>query len=79
MRGLDGILSPQKYSLAVLAAGTAMLPVGWKRILFPSFFWAGMLYNWKTVLQSAKLTHHHGLDGAAAIQRLENLPSIGST
>eukprot|EP00756_Hemistasia_phaeocysticola_P002358 Hpha_TRINITY_DN11633_c0_g2::TRINITY_DN11633_c0_g2_i1::g.48923::m.48923 len=69
MRGVSGMLQKQKYSLAVLAAGTAMMPIGWQRFAFPAYFWFGMLYNRKTATETMRLVHKYGVDGAAKRQR----------
>jgi len=69
MRGVGGLLHKQKYTVAVLAAGTAMMPVGWQgRWAFPPFFWLMMLYNGRTVKETADLIHSHGIDEAAKRQ-----------
>ena len=68
MRGINGILSPDKYALAILMAGSALLPIGWTRELFPATFWGLMIYNWKAVLLTNKLVLRHGIDGAASRQ-----------
>ena len=68
MRGTGGMLQKQKYSLAVMMAGTAMMPVGWQRFLFPTYFWAMMCYNRKTAAETLFLVRTLGVDGAASKQ-----------
>lgn len=68
MRGFDHFLSPQKYTAAVLTAGFTMMPIGWDRLIFPLTFWAGFLYNIKTVKQTVALSNRFGIDGTAVRQ-----------
>ena len=68
MRGINGILSPQKYALAILMAGSALLPIGWTRAVFPATFWAMMAWNYKTILLTRSLIFRYGIDGAAKRQ-----------
>jgi hypothetical protein len=69
VRGLDGALGRQKYSLAVMTAGATMLPVGWNRGLFPATFGALALWNRKKVRETRMLAQEFGGDGAAARQQ----------
>lgn len=71
MRSPSGFLRKQKYSMAVMTAGTAMMPVGWARGVFPAVFWCLMLLNRTTVGQTLRLIRKYGVDGAAS--RLEHL------
>lgn len=64
MRGLGGLLRKQKYSMAVMTAGTAMLPIGWKSGLFPTIFWMLMFINRKTVNETHNLVVKYGADEA---------------
>ena len=68
LRGVTGILEPQKYALAILVAGTSYLPIGWTRKLFPASFFGLALYNWKTALSTLSLLARHGVDGTARKQ-----------
>ena len=68
MRGTGGMLRAQKYSLAVMTAGTAMMPVGWTRLAFPAYFWVLMAYNGKTAGETLRLVGELGVDGAAKKQ-----------
>jgi len=68
MRGSGGMLHKQKYTVSVLLAGMAMMPVGWQRWTFPAYFWVLMLWNGKTVKETVDLMHIHGVDGAGARQ-----------
>ena len=68
MRGTGGMLRKQKYSLAVMMAGTAMMPVGWTRFAFPAYFWVMMAYNRKTAAETLLLVRTLGVDGAAKKQ-----------
>ena len=68
LRGVTGILEPQKYALAILVAGTSYLPIGWTRKLFPASFFGLTLYNWRTVLSTLTLLARHGVDGTARKQ-----------
>jgi hypothetical protein len=65
MRGFAGMLQKQKYSMSVMTAGAAMMPIGWQRWVFPAYFWFLMAMNRKTVGQSVYLLKHFGVDGAA--------------
>lgn len=64
VRGVGGILRKQKYPLAVMTAGTAMLPVAWQRGLFPVSFHLLALYNWRTVVDTNHLVDTYGADEA---------------
>ena len=68
MRGINGILSAQKYALAILMAGSALLPIGWTRAVFPATFWGMMAWNYKTILMTRSLIFRYGIDGAAKHQ-----------
>ena len=68
MRGPGGILQRQKYTLAVLMAGTAMMPVGWQRSIFPAYFWFLMIVNRRTATETVNLVHKFGVDEAAKRQ-----------
>ena len=68
IRGIHGILRPNKYALATLVAGTTMLPVAWDRKLFPLSFYALGLYNWKTFFQTTKSIRKIGIDATAVLQ-----------
>lgn len=68
VRGVHGILRPNKYALATLVAGTSMLPVAWDRKLFPMSFWALTLFNWRTLIQTSNSIHKHGIDATAVLQ-----------
>jgi hypothetical protein len=68
MRGMGGMLRAQKYSLAVMTAGTAMMPVGWTRLAFPAYFWVLMAYNGATAGETLRLVRELGVDGAAKKQ-----------
>ena len=68
MRSPAGFLAKQKYSMAVMTAGAAMMPVGWKRFLFPSYFWALMFFNRKDAGKTLQLIRLYGVDEAAKRQ-----------
>lgn len=68
MRGPAGFLRKQKYSLAVMTAGTAMMPVGWSRGVFPAVFWWLMFINRKSAGRTLGLIRKYGVDGAASRQ-----------
>jgi len=68
MRGAAGFLRKQKYSMAVMTAGTAMMPVGWSNGVFPLVFWILMFLNRKTAGKTLGLIEKYGVDGAAARQ-----------
>lgn len=68
MRGAGGMLQRQKYSLAVMTAGSAMMPVGWQRFAFPGYFWVLMALNRQTLGQTLQLIGDFGVDGAATRQ-----------
>ena len=68
LRGVNGILEPQKYALAILVAGTSYLPLGWTRKIFPASFWGMAMYNYKTVLSTLAMLARHGVDGTARRQ-----------
>ena len=68
MRGMGGMLRAQKYSLAVMTAGTAMMPVGWTRLAFPAYFWVLMAYNGATAGETLRLVRELGVDGPAKKQ-----------
>lgn len=74
MRGGGGFLQPQKYTLAVMTAGTAMLPVGWKPFLFPSLYWGLMAFNWRTVVETVRLGKLYGVDKASRIMARSKSP-----
>ena len=68
MRGAGGFLRKQKYSMAVMTAGTAMMPVGWNSSCFPAIFWLLMFLNRKTAGKTFDLINKFGVDGAAIRQ-----------
>ena len=68
MRGTGGFLRRQKYSMAVMTAGTAMMPVGWSNGVFPLVFWLLMFLNRKTARETLRLVNKYGVDGAAGRQ-----------
>jgi len=68
MRGAGGMLHKQKYTVSVITAGAAMMPVGWQRWAFPAYFWVLMMYNGKTARETVNLVHEFGVDGAGARQ-----------
>jgi len=68
MRGAGGFLRKQKYSMAVMTAGTTMMPLGWARGIFPCVFWGLMFLNRKTAGATLALVHKFGVDGAASRQ-----------
>jgi hypothetical protein len=68
MRGTGGFLRRQKYSMAVMTAGTAMMPVGWSHGVFPMVFWLLMFLNRKTARETLRLVNKYGVDGAAGRQ-----------
>ena len=55
-------------ALAVMTAGTAMMPVGWTRLAFPAYFWVLMAYNGATAGETLRLVRELGVDGAAKKQ-----------
>jgi hypothetical protein len=65
MRGPAGMLQKQKYSMAVMTAGAAMMPIGWQRWVFPAYFWFMFGMNGQTVAQTTRLIEKYGVDGAA--------------
>ena len=73
MRGVAGFLRKQKYSMGVMTAGTAMMPVGWAPGVFPASFWLLMALNRKTAGQTMKLVRAVGIDRTAAIQTARGL------
>ena len=68
MRGVGGFLRKQKYSMAVMTAGTAMMPVGWSNGVFPLVFWLLMFLNRKTAGETLGMIRMHGVDGTASRQ-----------
>ena len=68
MRGVGGFLRKQKYSMAVMTAGTAMMPVGWSNGVFPLVFWLLMFLNRKTAGKTLAMIRMHGVDGTASRQ-----------
>jgi hypothetical protein len=68
MRGAGGFLRKQKYSMAVMTAGTAMMPVGWSSGVFPFVFWILMFFNRETAGKTLALVGKYGVDGAASRQ-----------
>jgi hypothetical protein len=66
MRSPAGMLQKQKYSMAVMMAGTTMMPVGWQRFLFPAYFWTLFGINRQVVGMTLNDIRALGVDGAAA-------------
>ena len=64
----------QKYTVAVLIAGLAIMPVAWQGWLFPLLFWLLMMYNAKTVQATEAFVRTYGADGAAARLKPEPFP-----
>ena len=65
MRGPSGFLQRQKYSMAVMTAGTAMMPLGWARGVFPFVFWCLMAVNRRVASMTMRNIRRYGVDGAA--------------
>ena len=65
MRGPSGFLRRQKYSMAVMTAGTAMMPVGWARGVFPFVFWCLMALNRKVAGTTLRNIRQYGVEGTA--------------
>ncbi len=55
--------------MAVMTAGTAMMPIGWKRAVFPATFWFLMMVNRRRAGQTLMLVRDVGIDRAAIIQK----------
>lgn len=65
LRSPAGLLRKQKYTVSVMTAGLAMMPVGWAPWIFPLLFWMLFAFNIKTVAKTIKLISEFGVDGAA--------------
>ena len=63
-----------RYTVSVVLAGLAMMPVGWQPWLFPLLYWVLMIYNYETLRKVEESIFVRGIDATAKLFKPEPFP-----